>query len=111
MWETVAQLKCLLLMGMALPSAIQPSFVWASERLCIFFFSVFAVMYILSVIFIFPQLNFMVSSSPTFSLLLHQRNCLYGLLLTSAAPLRLDLDPINAILCDSDIGGATAEDP
>lgn len=78
----------------------------------VYFFSVVAVMNILSDFYL-SSTEFYALQFPLFLSLfmLHQRNCLYRLLLTSAAPLRLDLDPINAILCDSDTGGATAEDP
>lgn len=109
MWETRAQLKCLLLMGMTLLSAVQPAFVWASVRLCVF--SVVAIMNILSD-FHLSSTEFDALQFPLFSPFNATTKGLFvSSVANTAAPLRLELDPINAMLCDSDTGGATAEDP
>ena len=69
-WETVALSKCLSLMGMTLPSAVQPSCVGKLANLCV------ATMTILPVIsFLFPLLFLLFSNSLSFlfPLSLHQR--------------------------------------
>lgn len=71
-WETLAELKCLLLMGLTFPSASQ------SVCFCYYKEFFFAVLTLLScVLFTHTHSHF--------------------LLLTIPAPLRLELHPINAI--------------
>lgn len=65
-WESVAQLKCLSLMGMTLPSAVQPSCV-GIMCLCIFVLGT----WIFSQWFIFSFLLYFWSPAPSFSLPFH----------------------------------------
>lgn len=96
-WETVAQLaqlKCLSLMGMTLPSAVQPSCVGK----CVFVYFCVATMNILLVIsFFLAWPVYLHSQVPFFTPSSHyiKRAYLYLLLLTIPIPLRLEPHPIN----------------
>lgn len=103
-WESVAQAQ-VSLMGMTLPSAVQPCCV---GKLCIFITMSHVTVNILSSVSIFFLLLHYFGQLPPFLSLFSLHHYLH-LLLTIPAPFRLGLHPINAIQCDSDTGGVTAE--